>query len=72
MMDLEATQDDYFAMPGPPPNRRIKGGMVIGSDELAERGNHWRGLAKEEREARIKAEKRLNDFLNDDPLGRFK
>ena len=48
MMNLEATQDDYFAMPGGPTD---KGGMVIGSDDLAERGDHWRGLAMQERKA---------------------
>jgi len=49
MMDLEATQDDYFNMPGASPTG--KGGMVIGSDDLAERGDHWRGLAMQERKA---------------------
>jgi hypothetical protein len=66
MMDLEGTQEDYFEMPGCGVS---KGGMAIGSDDLAERGDHWRALAMQEKEARIKAQKELNDFLNDDPLG---
>ena len=55
MMDLEATQDDYFNMPtvteDGEPCGTTKGSMVIGSDDLAERGDHWRGLAMQEREA---------------------
>jgi len=55
MMDLEATQDDYFNMPtvteDGEPCGTTKGSMVIGSDDLAERGDHWRGLAMQERKA---------------------
>lgn len=46
MMDLSGTERDYVEMTRTPDYQDLdKGGMVLEDDELAERGDHWRGLA---------------------------